>query len=114
MPSYCRYLAEVFHIPVKLHPIDVTLMDLFTHTHAQVVVTNQVTAVGGVSHDAEKESDWSGGSGGGHVTAALGNTWAHCVNIRLLLNHPTESQQTVSSSSLYDHSLPSLPPSVLS
>ena len=65
-------------------------------------MTNQVTAVGGVSHDVEKESDWSGGSGGGHVTAALGNTWAHCVNIRLLLNHLTESQRTVSSICLFD------------
>ncbi|CAI8048483.1 DNA repair protein RAD51 homolog 2 [Geodia barretti] len=73
--SRLKYLAEVFHVPV--------------------VVTNQVTAVGGVSHDVEKESDWSGGSGGGHVTAALGNTWAHCVNIRLLLNHLTESQRTL-------------------
>ena len=36
-------------------------------------MTNQITvASGGASRDTERESDWSDG----HVTAALGNTWA--------------------------------------
>ena len=47
-------------------------------------MTNQITTAD-ISHDQDG-SDWSV-SGGSHVTAALGNTWAHCVNTRLLLGY---------------------------
>ena len=47
-------------------------------------MTNQIT-IANISHDRDG-SDWSE-SGGSHVTAALGNTWAHCVNTRLLLGY---------------------------
>ena len=57
-------------------------------------MTNQITTTG-ISHDMERESDWSV-SGGSHVTAALGNTWAHCVNTRLLLGHLPHPHRIVS------------------
>ena len=54
----------------------------------QVVVTNQITTH--VSHDLGKQSDWSDEDFQGDwsvVTAALGNSWSHCVNTRLLLQY---------------------------
>ena len=51
----------------------------------QVVVTNQIT--GALSPD---DSDFT-------VTAALGNTWSHCVNTRLFMNPSSEGdKRTVS------------------
>ena len=47
----------------------------------QVVVTNQIT--GTVSPD----------DSGFTVTAALGNTWSHCVNTRLFMNPSSEGEK---------------------
>ena len=66
----------------------------------QVLVTNQITvASGGASRDTERESDWSDG----HVTAALGNTWAHCVNTRLFLDRQTHPYRLVSLTHAHTH-----------
>ncbi|KAL5009265.1 hypothetical protein ScPMuIL_014846 [Solemya velum] len=61
-----KYLAEVFSIPV--------------------VVTNQITTRFGIS-EPEQMDEGSFGGDGGYVTAALGNTWSHCVNTRLILQY---------------------------
>ena len=56
---------------------------LCTHSkYVQVVVTNQIT--GTVSHDGD-ESDCSESDSDFTLTTALGNTWSHCVNTRLLM-----------------------------
>lgn len=74
-----KYIAETFHIPV--------------------VVTNQITTrfIGAGSSsgnegfqdvdgaDVEPEED-----DGSHVTAALGNTWSHAVNTRLIVQYLDE------------------------
>ncbi|KAL9953379.1 hypothetical protein ACROYT_G040788 [Oculina patagonica] len=77
-----KYLAETFHIPV--------------------VVTNQITtrflgASGSAAFqdvdgaDAEPDED-----DGSHVTAALGNTWSHAVNTRLIVQYLDEKFRQVS------------------
>ena len=47
----------------------------------QVVVTNQITGL------IQDDTDWLEGDNDSMVTTALGNTWSHCVNTRLLLNY---------------------------
>lgn len=59
-----KYIAESFSIPV--------------------LVTNQVTT---------KLEDLDAPDGGSFVTAALGNTWSHSVNTRLLLEYLPASQE---------------------
>lgn len=59
----------------------------------QVLVTNQITTTG-MSHDTERGSDWSE-SCGGHISAALGNSWAHSVNTRLLLGYLPQHHRLV-------------------
>ena len=71
-------------------------------------MTNQIAA--GVSHDQERDYDWLKSGGRGQVTAALGNTWAHCVNTRLFLDCLPESHRLVSGAL----SPPPLPPLSLS
>lgn len=54
-------------------------------------MTNQITTR--VSHDLRRQSDWSDEmdedlqEDRSVVTAALGNSWSHCVNTRLLLQY---------------------------
>ena len=64
-----KYLAESFRIPV--------------------VVTNQVTTrmTGQVAAHSfqQQQQQPDGAGGGGYVTAALGTKWAHCVNLRIIL-----------------------------
>ncbi|XP_046381841.2 DNA repair protein RAD51 homolog 2-like [Haliotis rufescens] len=67
-----KYVAEVFSIPI--------------------VVTNQITtrygrpdAVGDCDNDGSSSVTAEGD--GGYVTAALGNTWSHSVNTRLILQY---------------------------
>ena len=47
----------------------------------QVVVTNQITRF------IYDDPDWLEGENETMVTTALGNTWSHCVNTRLLLSY---------------------------
>lgn len=58
----------------------------------QVVVTNQIT--GTVSHD-NNEYDCSEADSDFTVTAALGNTWSHCVNTRLLLTPASKGDKNI-------------------
>lgn len=58
----------------------------------QVVVTNQITGI--VSHD-DDESDCSELDNDFTITAALGNTWSHCVNTRLLMTPASESDKCI-------------------
>ena len=64
-------------------------------------MTNQITTV--VMSDQsepQSDSDWvmegDEGTGGGVVTAALGNTWSHCVGTRLLLQFKEDGRRMVS------------------
>ena len=62
-----------------------------------MLVTNQITtrfaSVGNGPNDREEFQDVDDteaepdGDDGGHVTAALGNTWSHAVNTRLILQY---------------------------
>ena len=58
---------------------------------AQVVVTNQIT-----THLPSKQSDWSTDEDV-VVTASLGNTWAHCVNSRLMMEYAGGGKRKVNS-----------------
>ncbi|GFR51292.1 hypothetical protein Agub_g13653 [Astrephomene gubernaculifera] len=51
-----------------------------------VLVTNQVTTriTGPATHPHQQQAG-GGGGGGGVLTAALGTKWAHCVNLRIVL-----------------------------
>ncbi|XP_061415015.1 DNA repair protein RAD51 homolog 2 isoform X1 [Lethenteron reissneri] len=64
-----KYLAEEFSLPV--------------------VLTNQITTrfKGRSGSHAVNEAGEKEMSGDGYVTAALGNTWSHCVNTRLILQY---------------------------
>lgn len=62
-----KYIAEVFAIPV--------------------IVTNQVTTRG--------DSFASHAEMGNYITAALGNTWAHSVNTRLVIEYSAVASQRV-------------------
>ncbi|KAK6180803.1 hypothetical protein SNE40_008789 [Patella caerulea] len=65
-----KYLAEVFSIPI--------------------VVTNQITTRFGNDNIQDEQTSSSGlEDESGYVTAALGNTWSHSVNTRLLLQYLT-------------------------
>ena len=61
-----RYIAESFQIPI--------------------LVTNQITTK--VSHDIDMEE-------GSVVTAALGNSWSHAVNTRLLMQYREGNKRMV-------------------
>lgn len=63
--SNCRYIAESFDIPI--------------------LVTNQITTK--VSCDQEE--------GGGVVTVALGNSWSHSVNTRLIMQYREGNKRLV-------------------
>ncbi|XP_004349738.2 hypothetical protein CAOG_01223 [Capsaspora owczarzaki ATCC 30864] len=83
--SVLKYLAESFSIPI--------------------VVTNQVTT--SVSMRASFDGNNYGGASSAQretdgvenveaqVTAALGNTWSHCVNTRLVVEYVTDELRTV-------------------
>ena len=65
------------------------------------MVTNQITTH--VSRDQVTKSDWLEETNGeledrGLVTAALGNTWSHCVNTRLVLQFMEGGKRMVSES----------------
>ncbi|XP_078452193.1 DNA repair protein RAD51 homolog 2 isoform X2 [Lampetra planeri] len=64
-----KYLAQEFSLPV--------------------VLTNQITTrfKGRSGSHAVNEAGEKEMSGDGYVTAALGNTWSHCVNTRLILQY---------------------------
>ncbi|XP_022097891.1 DNA repair protein RAD51 homolog 2-like isoform X4 [Acanthaster planci] len=79
-----KYLAEAFSIPV--------------------VVTNQITTRLRAQHSAcQGSTDEAGtldggadsGVGGSYVMAALGNTWSHNVNTRLILQYLDETRREV-------------------
>lgn len=60
-------------------------------THTQVVVTNQIIGIvlqDNESSCSELEDDYT-------VTAALGNTWSHCVNTRLLMTRAGEGDNYI-------------------
>ena len=64
----------------------------------QVVVTNQITGI--VSHD-ENEFDCLELDGDFTVTAALGNTWSHCVNTRLFMTPDSKGDKRIVSKTTY-------------
>ena len=69
------------------------------------MVTNQVTTnISGImpahcfqynatSGGVGKSDFDGGGSGGGHLQAALGTKWAHCVNVRLVLERASADRR---------------------
>jgi len=67
-------------------------MHLFTLC-VQVVVTNQITGI--VSHNDVDESDYLELNNDFTITAALGNTWSHCVNTRLLMTLASEGDKRI-------------------
>ncbi|KAM4632713.1 DNA repair protein RAD51 homolog 2 [Polymixia lowei] len=68
--STLKYLAHQFHIPV--------------------VLTNQIT-----THVGGRGSVQSGEVDSGFVTAALGNTWSHIVNTRLIVQYVDAHQRQI-------------------
>ncbi|GAX80377.1 hypothetical protein CEUSTIGMA_g7816.t1 [Chlamydomonas eustigma] len=71
--SRLKYLAESFKIPV--------------------VVTNQVTtrfSDATTAHGFQQQQQLPSTMDQGHLTAALGTKWAHCVNVRLVLDRLAE------------------------
>ncbi|XP_033102996.1 DNA repair protein RAD51 homolog 2-like [Anneissia japonica] len=66
-----------------------------------VVVTNQITTrygsqeLANQSEDQKKTKAFVIGSGDGQVTAALGNTWSHSINTRLLLQYHDNTTREV-------------------
>lgn len=68
--STLKYLAHQFNIPV--------------------VLTNQIT-----THFGHGGSDTPGEEGSGLVTAALGNTWSHTVNTRLIVQYVDARQRQI-------------------
>ncbi|XP_051004326.1 DNA repair protein RAD51 homolog 2 isoform X2 [Acomys russatus] len=73
--SLLKYLAEEFSIPV-------ILTNQIT-THLSGALPSQADLVS----PADDLSPSEGTSGSGCVVAALGNTWSHCVNTRLILQY---------------------------
>ena len=67
-------------------------MLVYTQNYVQVVVTNQI--IGTVSYH-DNESDCSEANNDFTVTAALGNTWSHCVNTRLLLTPDSKGDKHI-------------------
>jgi RAD51-like protein 1 len=68
----------------------VTLKRLAEEHRIPIVVTNQVTARPNAAstHSFQQQTSGARGSSGsssGYLTAALGPKWAHCVNVRLVL-----------------------------
>ncbi|XP_060085718.1 DNA repair protein RAD51 homolog 2-like [Ylistrum balloti] len=73
-----KYIAETFSIPV--------------------VVTNQITTRYDRQHgmsSAEETTDIQLDGDSGYVTTALGNTWSHSVNTRLILQYLTDIERQV-------------------
>ncbi|XP_058595424.1 DNA repair protein RAD51 homolog 2 isoform X4 [Neofelis nebulosa] len=85
-----KYLAEEFSIPIFF----LNKKKFYTHIF-QVILTNQITThlSGALASQADLVSpadDLSlseGPSGSSCVTAALGNTWSHSVNTRLIFQY---------------------------
>ncbi|XP_050014403.1 DNA repair protein RAD51 homolog 2 isoform X7 [Alexandromys fortis] len=73
--SLLKYLAETFSLPV-------ILTNQIT-THLSGALPSQADLVS----PADDLSLSEGTSGSGCVVAALGNTWSHCVNTRLILQY---------------------------
>lgn len=48
------------------------------------------TRIGDKQQQQQGGPGGSGGGGGGQLTAALGTKWAHCVNVRLVLERVLE------------------------
>ncbi|XP_033632282.1 DNA repair protein RAD51 homolog 2-like [Asterias rubens] len=75
------------------------------HPRNQVIVTNQVTTWIGAQRASLQDPavdkgsagtvDDCRGDGGSYVMAALGNTWSHSVNTRLILQYLDESRREV-------------------
>uniref|UniRef100_A0A671MZ22 RAD51 paralog B n=1 Tax=Sinocyclocheilus anshuiensis TaxID=1608454 RepID=A0A671MZ22_9TELE len=71
-------------------------LSMFPFCLPQVVLTNQITThVGEKVHCPQwNQADVSSEEDSGFVTAALGNTWSHCVNTRLIVQYEdTERRQ---------------------
>uniref|UniRef100_A0A8C6XR08 DNA repair protein RAD51 homolog 2 n=1 Tax=Naja naja TaxID=35670 RepID=A0A8C6XR08_NAJNA len=78
--SILKYLAEEFSIPVILtNQITTWLSDGLA---VQADVLSPVDDLS-LSEESSRNGDWYSG----YVTAALGNTWSHCVNTRLILQY---------------------------
>jgi len=76
-----KYLAETFHIPVVVtNQITTRFVGLGTGAGNPLNSSEAFEDVDGA--DAEPEGD-----DGSHVTAALGNTWSHAVNTRLIVQY---------------------------
>ncbi|KAK2856594.1 hypothetical protein Q5P01_005329 [Channa striata] len=68
--SILKYLAHQFNIPV--------------------ILTNQIT-----THLGDRECASSARADSGYVTAALGNTWSHSVNTRLIVQYVNAHQRQI-------------------
>ncbi|XP_026564446.1 DNA repair protein RAD51 homolog 2 isoform X1 [Pseudonaja textilis] len=78
--SILKYLAEEFSIPVILtNQITTWLSDGLA---VQADLLSPVDDLS-LSEGSSRNGDWDSG----YVTAALGNTWSHCVNTRLILQY---------------------------
>ncbi|XP_013927971.1 PREDICTED: DNA repair protein RAD51 homolog 2 [Thamnophis sirtalis] len=78
--SILKYLAEEFSIPVILtNQITTWLSDGLAVQADLLSPVDDLSLSEGSSRNGEGES--------GYVTAALGNTWSHCVNTRLILQY---------------------------
>jgi len=76
-----KYLAETFHIPVVVtNQITTRFVGLGTGAGNPLNSSEAFEDVDGA--DAEPEGD-----DGSHVTTALGNTWSHAVNTRLIVQY---------------------------
>ncbi|XP_063145871.1 DNA repair protein RAD51 homolog 2 [Candoia aspera] len=76
--SILKYLAEEFSIPVILtNQITTWLSDGLAVQADLLSPVDDLSLSEGPSRNGDGES--------GYVTAALGNTWSHCVNTRLIL-----------------------------
>ncbi|KAM6466782.1 DNA repair protein RAD51 homolog 2 isoform 3-T4 [Liasis olivaceus] len=78
--SILKYLAEEFSIPVILtNQITTWLSDGLAIQADLLSPVDDLSLSEGSSRNGDRES--------GYVTAALGNTWSHCVNMRLILQY---------------------------
>nr|XP_025039873.1 DNA repair protein RAD51 homolog 2 isoform X2 [Pelodiscus sinensis] len=100
--SLLKYLAEEFSIPTQIPGLQHLCLLIVFPQQVWVILTNQITTRlnNGLDVQANIVSpaddlclfEVSGASGSkdqelGYVTAALGNTWSHSVNTRLILQY---------------------------
>ncbi|KAL9850919.1 LOW QUALITY PROTEIN: DNA repair protein RAD51 homolog 2 [Geothlypis trichas] len=102
--SVLKYLAEEFSIPVILTNQITTALSSGPGPRADLVSPaddlslSEVLVPNGVKKEELSRSSESGKRDSGYVTAALGNTWSHSVNTRLILQYhdlPTRQAEQV-------------------